>query len=241
MLYLIGLGLWDEKDVSAKGIETTKSCDSVCLEQYTGIWHGNIAALEKTIGKKISVLPREKVESDFLINEARSKKIALLIPGDPLAATTHFELFHECRKQNIECIVIHSSSIYTAVALTGLQLYKFGRATTFVKPQKSYSPESSYDVIAENKKSGLHTLVLLDTAEGGMTIKEGIELLQIMEEKRKEGLLDGKIIAAANLGSNEPLIKYGFAAELHINEKPAVIIIPGKLNFKEEEALELWK
>lgn len=241
MLYLIGLGLWDEKDVSLKGIDAAKTCDAVYLEQYTGIWHGNLGKLESSIGKNISILDRENVESDFLVKEAENKDIGLLIPGDPLAATTHFQLFMDTRNAGVECVVVHSSSIYTAVALTGLQLYKFGRATTLAKPQKSYSPESPYDVIAENKKSGLHTLVLLDTAEGGMTVKEGIELLQIMEEKRKEGLLDDKIIAAANLGSNEPLVKYGFANELLLDEKPAVIIIPGKLNFKEEEALELWK
>ncbi|MBI2578720.1 MAG: diphthine synthase [Candidatus Aenigmarchaeota archaeon] len=240
MLYLIGIGLWDEKDISLKGVDAAKNCDAVYLEQYTGIWHGGAAALEKTIGKKISVLEREKVESNFLINEAKNKDVALLIPGDPLAATTHFELFYQCKKQWIECIVIHASSIYTAIAITGLQLYKFGRTTTLAKPHKNYIPESPYDVITENKRVGLHTLVLLDTAQGGMTIKEGVELLQSMEEKRKEGLLDDKIIAAARLGSENPIIRYGHADDLLMEEKPAVIIIPGTLNFKEEEALGLW-
>lgn len=238
MLYLIGLGLWDEKDISLRGIEAAKQCSTVYMEQYTGIWKGSVTDLEKIIGRKISVLDREKVESDLLLNEAGSRKVALLIPGDPLAATTHFQLFYECRSQGIGCEVIHSSSVYTAVAVTGLQLYKFGRATTLAKPQPGYNPASPYDVIAENKKAGLHSLILLDTAGGGMTIKEGIRLLKQLD---RNNLLREKIIAAAKLGSDQPAIKYGFPDQLDIEEVPAVIIIPGSLNFKEEEALGLWE
>jgi len=241
MLYLIGLGLWDEQDVSLRVVNVAKSCDDVYIEQYTSNWQGDVANIEKLIGKKVSLLSREKVESDFLIKEAKSKNVALLVPGDPLTATTHFQLFYECRKTGISCFVIHSSSIYTAASITGLQLYKFGRATTLAKPQPNYNPESPYDVITENKKAGLHSLVLLDTAEGGMSIKEGLQLLQSIDKKRNEKLIDEKILIAARLGSDKPLIKYGFASELLIEEKPGVIIIPGKLNFKEEEALELWE
>lgn len=240
MLYLIGLGLWNEQDLSLKAFDAAKSCDDVYMETYTANWTGNTNKIEELIGKKIIVLSRQEVESDFLVEEAKSRNIALLIPGDPLTATTHFQLFYECRKAGISCIVIHSSSVYTAVALTGLQIYKFGRATTLAKPQPGYNPESPYEIIAENKKAGLHSLVLLDTSGDGMTIKEGLQLLQSIDEKRKQGLLKDKIIVAAKLGSEKPLIKYDYASELVIDEKPAVIIIPGLLNFKEEEALEMW-
>jgi len=37
MLYLIGLGLGDEKDVTLKGLEAIKSADRVFLEAYTSI------------------------------------------------------------------------------------------------------------------------------------------------------------------------------------------------------------
>ena len=36
---------------------------------------------------------------------------------------------------------------------------------------------------------------------------------------------DDKIITAAKLGSDKPLIKYGFAAELLIDEKPGQVMI----------------
>lgn len=37
MLYLIGLGLGDEKDITVRGLEVVKKCKFVFLEMYTAI------------------------------------------------------------------------------------------------------------------------------------------------------------------------------------------------------------
>lgn len=37
MLYFVGLGLGDEKDITVKGLEAVKSCDFIFLEGYTSI------------------------------------------------------------------------------------------------------------------------------------------------------------------------------------------------------------
>lgn len=37
VLFLIGLGLGDEKDITVKGLETVKKCKSIYLEAYTSI------------------------------------------------------------------------------------------------------------------------------------------------------------------------------------------------------------
>lgn len=37
MLYIIGLGLADEKDISVKGLEIVRKADRVYLEAYTAI------------------------------------------------------------------------------------------------------------------------------------------------------------------------------------------------------------
>ena len=37
MLYIVGLGLADEKDISVKGLEIAKRADRVYLEAYTAI------------------------------------------------------------------------------------------------------------------------------------------------------------------------------------------------------------
>ncbi|MBS3050913.1 MAG: hypothetical protein J4400_02080 [Candidatus Aenigmarchaeota archaeon] len=45
MLYLIGLGLWDEGDISLKAIGILKKCEEVFIETYTNKWLGNITSL----------------------------------------------------------------------------------------------------------------------------------------------------------------------------------------------------
>jgi diphthine synthase len=37
MLFIIGLGLSDEKDITVKGLEAIKSCERIYLEAYTSI------------------------------------------------------------------------------------------------------------------------------------------------------------------------------------------------------------
>jgi diphthine synthase len=237
MLYLIGLGLHDEEDLSLKAIDALKKCDSIFCELYTNKWHGNLNKIEDMTGKKIQVLPREKVESDFIVNESKNKVVALLIPGDPLTATTHIELLIEAKKQKINFQIIHSSSIYTAVAESGLMIYKFGRTTTLAYPEKDYEPKSPYEVVKENKKASMHTLVLLDIKEDkSMTVKDGVELLL----KNKAIGKNEKIVACCELGSKHQVIRYDSASNLVKDlPVPAVLIIPGRLNFKEEEALAL--
>jgi diphthine synthase len=243
MLYLIGLGLNDEKDLSLNAIESMKKCQKIYAEMYTNVWHGDVKKLEKLIGKKIILLERENVENNVIAEEARNKKITLLIPGDPLSATTHMELIMEARRKKIGISIIHSSSIYTAIAETGLHLYKFGRSTTLVMPRENFNPHSPYDVIKENKKRGLHTLVLLDVNRAEniyMKIKDAIE--NIIKFGFSE---NDKIIACCRLGSQKAVIRYGSLKELvkmkDLDKIPATIIVPGDLNFKEEEALQLWE
>ncbi len=241
-LYIAGLGINDEKDISIKAIEVLRECDEVYCELFTNKWDGDIKNLESLTNKKITILSRAQTESEFLIKMAENKKICLLVPGDPLAATTHFSLFQEALKRNIETKVIHSSSIFTAVAETGLHLYKFGRTVTLCSPKKNYDPKSPFHMIEENAKQGLHTLILLDVdSESGkyMSVKEAAEMLIYHDKKYEET----KIIAVCCLGGEKQKIKYAKTEKIKTEKftEPAVLIIPGALHFTEEEALELWK
>jgi diphthine synthase len=235
MLYLIGLGVSDEKDISLKAVDTMEKCTKVYCEMFTSIWHGDLHKLEKMVGRKITLISREDVESTLLVRESKTGTIGLLCPGDPLTATTHIELMIEAKKQNVPVEIVHSSSIYTAVAETGLQIYKFSRSTTLPKMTEKFKPESPIAIIKDNKKQGLHTLLLLDI---GMTAMEGLKTLQLFKMDKE------MVIACCHLGSTSRLIRYGTVAQLaedtELNMAPAVIIIPGKLHFKEEEALTLF-
>ncbi len=240
MLYLIGLGLWDENDISIEGIETCRKSDEVYAEFYTAKWGGDIKALEKMIGKRIFILERKDLEdsSREFVSKAKDKDISLLVPGDPLTATTHINLITEARDLGVDTKIIHSSSIYTAVAECGLSIYNLGRTATVVRPQEGYKPESFYDVIKMNNKLGLHTLLLLDI---DMKPQEGLNILMDIEKKRRKNILSQtKIVVASRLGSSEQKIKYGKISEL-IKEKfdcPGVILVPGNLQFFEKEFLE---
>jgi len=47
MLFIIGLGLCDEKDITVKGLEAVKSCERLYLEAYTSILMVNKEKLVK--------------------------------------------------------------------------------------------------------------------------------------------------------------------------------------------------
>jgi len=249
-LTFIGLGLYNEKDISLKGLEEIKKCDEIYAEFYTAKLTGtNIKKIEKKVNKKIKILSRAETEDgNILLNAAKNKKIAFLTCGDPMTATTHVDLRLRAIKLDIKTKIIHGSSISTAVpGLLGLQNYKFGRTTTLAFPEKNFFPTSPYNVIIENKKMGLHTLVLLDIQADKnkfMTANEGIEILLKMEEKLKKKIFDEKsvVCVVARAGSNDPtviagsiknLVKKNFGPPLHS------IVIPGDLHFMEIEALQL--
>jgi diphthine synthase len=241
MLYLVGLGIWDEGDISLKGVKVCKKADKVYAELYTSVWGGKLDKIEKIIKKKVNVLKRRDLEerSHNLIREAKRKNIVVLVPGDPLSATTHTGLMNEARKEGVKVEVVHSSSVFTAITETGLSLYNFGKTVTVVTPSKKYKPDSFYNTIKENMDKGMHTLVLLDIK---MSVDEGLGILmEIERKKRKQVLRPGKrVVVASSIGSPKRSIKYGTVLELTDEDfpPPAVIVIPGEMNFFEREFLE---
>ncbi len=243
MLLLIGMGIWDEKDVSLRGLEELKGCDVVFAEQYTGSREkGSLKRLEKLVGRKITILNREEVEGeDRILSEALSKKVALLVPGDPLISTTHISLKLSAEKRGIETAVVHSSSILTAaIGECGLQAYKLGKPCTIALWSKGYEPTSSYEVIAENRERGLHSVVFLDIKERCMEASEALQqLLAIEKEKKRLGEFHAVVLS--RVGSKGQKITYGKPEELtkkQLGKPPFILVIPGKLHFMEEEALQ---
>jgi len=244
MLYFIGLGLWDDKDITLKGLEAARKCDKLYAEFYTSKMGVEIEKIEKTIGKKISILSREEIENGSkLLEEAMKKDVCLLTGGDPMTATTHIELRIRAKEMGIETRIVHGTSIVSASAsFLGLQIYKFGRITSLVKPSKNYFPLSPYDVIKNNLKMGWHSLVLLDIFNGCMTANDGIKILMEMESRRKEGIISSNTLIAvvARISSNDAFAKAGYLKDMikmDFGKTPHSIIIPGKMHFMEAKAL----
>src|SRR3990172_5506683 len=110
MLVFIGLGLFDEKDLTLRALEEARSCDVLYAEFYTSRMAGtSIERLEGVVGKKINVLSRPEVEEGKIILEkAGSSKVGFLVPGDPLISTTHIALRLQAREKGIETRVVHN-------------------------------------------------------------------------------------------------------------------------------------
>ena len=139
-LYLIGIGLGNEKDISLKGLEIVKKCDKIYLESYTSKLQCSIKNLAKLYGKKVTTATRKMVEDgmDTILDEAKKKNIALLVIGSVFAATTHINYLIEAKKQNVEVEIIENASIFTAVGLTGLSLYNFGKTASIHQKSQGY-------------------------------------------------------------------------------------------------------
>jgi len=250
-LLFIGLGLYDEKDISVKGLEAARACDILYAEFYTSKLTGtSLSSLEKHVGKHITVLEREAVEQGkIILDAAQEKRVGFLTAGDTMAATTHVDLRLRAEKKGIKTRVIHGSSVFTAVpGLLGLQHYKFGRSTTLVFPEKSFFPTSPYTVVQENQERGLHTLILLDInreTNRYMTIAEGVDLLLKMARNADSALIDENTLmcGVARAGSHDPVVKAGPAKLLkNMDFGPPLhtLVVPGSLHFMEEKALETF-
>ncbi|MDD1752945.1 MAG: diphthine synthase [Methanotrichaceae archaeon] len=251
MLFFVGLGLHDQRDISVKGLETVRRADRVYAEFYTSRLVGaSMQDLEDIYGKKVNVLSRNEVEvNPSWLEEARDKDVVFLVGGDPMISTTHLDLRLRAIGMGIKTKVVHSSSIVTAVSgLTGLQNYRFGRSATipfaYISRGNRIVSETPYIVLKDNLERNLHTMLFLDIQEPKyMTVNEGVELLLESAEKAGDrGLKDQSGIGVARAGSEDPIIKadllrnlkdYDFGGPLHI------LVVPANLHFMEVRALVL--
>lgn len=248
MLYLVGLGLKPEH-VTEEAIKTIKQCDSVFVEIYTSQYaQGFIEELKQLTGKNFFELNRTGVEENFesALASANKNNVALLIFGNPLTATTHIQLLLDAKEKGIKYKVIPGISITNLIAESGLDEYKFGRTVTICYHVKGFEPETFYDQIKENQKMGLHTLCLLDIKKDQipqkmMNVKEGIEILESISEKRNEHN-NWLYIGLLGMGSEKQKIIAGqktIVESKELNEiYPQSLLIAGKLNEKEKEVLE---
>jgi len=247
-LTFIGLGLGDERDITLRGLQAVQNADEVFAEFYTSVLsNANLEKLKHHFGREIVVLNRSQVEDENIILEAASKKnVVFLTAGDTMMATTHIALRLKAMDRGIKTEIIHNASIITAASgLLGLQNYKFGRTTTIPYFQENYFPESPYEIIKENLKNGMHTLVLLDTDSEGnkyMTANKGIETLLRIEKKRMERVItdDTLVCVVARAGAENSILYANIVKKLlekNFGDCPHCLVIPGKLHYMEIESL----
>ncbi|EDQ86874.1 uncharacterized protein MONBRDRAFT_33663 [Monosiga brevicollis MX1] len=267
MFYLIGLGLSDEKDITARGLEIVKRCDEVFLEAYTAILMVNSDKLEAFYGRPVTVADRELVEQqceERLLLPAKEKDIALLVVGDPFAATTHTDLVTRCKSLGVPCQAVHNASIMNAIGCCGLQLYNFGRTVSIVFFTEQWRPDSFYAKMKANKDMGLHTLCLVDIKvkeqsienliKGRkifeppryMTVNQCAKQLLEVEEKYGEGVCgpDSLAVGVARVGCTDQRIVFGTLSELvTVDFGPPLhsLVVIGETDEIEREVLDMYK
>ncbi|WFD00303.1 diphthine methyl ester synthase [Malassezia yamatoensis] len=207
-LFLIGLGLADENDITLKGLRAVQSCDKVYLESYTSILLvGDFKKrMEALYGKEVILAHRETVEleaDDILLN-AHNGNVAFLVVGDPLSATTHSDLILRARtfqapgsdvETPVDVKIIHNASITTALGSSGLAGYNFGQTISVPFWTDDWRPDSWLERIGENSQFGLHTLCLSDIKVREQSIEDMSRMGAEPEANRR-----GEMIVAGTLG-----------------------------------------
>ncbi|KAJ3059369.1 diphthine synthase [Rhizoclosmatium sp. JEL0117] len=265
MLYIVGLGLGDEKDITVKGLEAVKSCDRIYLEHYTAILTVPKERLEALYGKPVLLADREMVESDLnsILEGADKVNVAFLVVGDPYGATTHTDLVLRAKELNIPVTSIHNASIMNAVGCCGLQLYNYGQTISIVFFLDNWRPDSFYDKIKQNRNIKLHTLCLLDIkvkeqsienmARGRkiyeppryMTVNQAVEQLLEVEDNRKENVYNRNTIAVgmSRVGAPDQRIIAGTLEELldaDFGEPLHSLVLAGEMHFLEADSLRQY-
>ena len=248
MLIFIGLGLGSD-GISLRGLREAQEADAVYAELYTSLMPAlDMNQLEQKVGKPIKILSREIVEGDpaEVLEVARTKNAAILVPGDPMVATTHVDLRLRAAKAGVGTKVVHAASIASAAAgLVGLQSYKFGPSATIPFPDNPST--RPYDILAENFERGLHTMLLLDIGEGGraMLASQAIEIMLELEESLRRGVFtpDKLLVIVARAGSEDMVVRADQVDKLRgqdFGQPPHMLVLPGKLHFMEAEALKFF-
>lgn len=237
-LYMIGIGLHDEKDITLKGLEAVRRCSKVFLERYTSVICVDIEKMSAAWGVELAVADRKLVEkrSDEIILPAKDSDIAFLVAGDVFSATTHIDLMQRAREKGIDVRVINNASVLTAVGIVGLELYKYGRVVSI--PFHTENVKSPVERFQKNLEAGLHTLFLLDLDPSSGRFLSGAKASLYLMENGVSG--DTNAVLCAQLGSDRPFIRYGSLEGVSgsdVERYPQCIVVPGKLHFMEEEAL----
>jgi len=246
MLTFVGLGLYDERSITVEGRETIRAADHVFAEFYTSRLAGTtVEALEAYHDVEIEVRDRDGVEGDPgpILDAAAAGDAAFLTGGDAMVSTTHVDLRLRAHDRGIDTRIVHGTSASTAAAgLTGLQNYRFGKATTLPFPGTHGGdevPESVVRTTRDNVDRGLHTLVYLDIEaerEAFMTADEAAGLLV-------EPLTDPLGVAVARAGSGAPLVaadRLSSLASRDFGDPLHLLVLPGELHLLEAEALRAF-
>jgi len=247
-LFFVGGGIGGVGGLTVEAVETLKRCDVVYVDVYTSLWDESLLNFVKGIVSNVIPADRKMLEDDMvkIVEEGRERNVALLIPGDPFIATTHNAVRVLAMRRKVPFKVVHGISVISAAAsASGLHNYKFGRMATLPKTEDTTLYTQPLQTLEDNLIRGLHTLFLLDTAGGGLTIDEGLQMLdKAASELGRDFIMpDMLVIVLARLGCPDQMIDAGTYESMAAKKYPPpphTIIIPGPLHFMEREIIKSY-
>jgi diphthine synthase len=251
-LWFVGLGLSDERGLSDRAREVLARAGEVFAEEYTATAPaGTLDRLERALGHAVTRLDRPLVESERPILDAldRAGSVALLVVGDPFAATTHVALRLAAERAGHDWRYVPAASILTAAAgFLGLMHYRFGRTVSLPLPAPGFEPTSPLEQIAGNRTRGLHTLVLLDLRpeEGRyLTAAEGLTLLRERDRSAAVLPVGSPVGVVARVGRDDVEGWFGpleGLADVDFGPPPHTVVVPApELHFEEEAAVRRFR
>ena len=243
MLSFIGLGLYDERSITLQGRDALRDADRAFAEFYTSRLVGTtVDALEETHGIDIEVRDRAGVERDPepILDAASGGHAAFLTAGDTMISTTHVDLRTRADERGIETRVIHGTTAQTAASsLTGLQNYRFGKATTLpFEETHGGVPDSVLATIGENRERDLHTLVYLDIDAESERYMTGDTAAGLLADH-----LDAVGVVVGQAGSDDPTVRadrLGALAGESFGPPLHLLVVPGDLHPLERESLRTF-
>ncbi|WP_436910097.1 diphthine synthase [Halosimplex marinum] len=243
MLTFVGLGLYDERSVTVAGRDAIRAADRVVAEFYTSKLAGaTLADLEAHHDIEIEVRDRTGVEQspEDILDDAVDSDVVFCTAGDTMISTTHTDLRLRAHERGIETRVVHGTTAQAAASsLTGLQNYRFGKATT-LPFERSHAgddlPESVVDTVEANRERGLHTLVFLDIDAANDDYMRADRAAARLADAYGDTL--GVVVARA--GSSDPVVRADrlstLAAE-SFGDPLHLLVVPGDLHLMERDAL----
>lgn len=257
MLTFVGLGLYDEQSVTVEGSAAIRQADRVFAEFYTSrLLAATADDLAASHDVDVEVRDRAGVEQqpEEILHAATDGDVVFVTAGDTMISTTHVDLRLRAADRGIDTRVIHGVTAETAASsLTGLQNYRFGKATTL---PFSFAhggdgvPESVIASIEDNRSRGLHTLVYLDIkVDDGQYDADDDRPMDYMTASHAAGLLaadwDGDVpgVVVARAGSPESLVaadRLSALADREFGDPLHLLVIPGDLHLLEAEALAVF-
>ncbi len=246
MLTLAGAGLGPNSMTDSLR-RALANADVVIVETYTSPLSGWIVELAKGYAKDVVIATREKLEerSHEVIRLATEKDVVVVIPGDPMIATTHSSLIVEALSSGVKARLIPAASGPCAsISASGLQFYRFGRKITIPGPWRGVGLTYVALWLLGNLCLDLHTLFLLDVSptgeqllpsEGAKAILDGLKELLGSPPRGIEGLLTIAISV-----SEDHVETAHSRLSRHDSLRPLVpssLIVPSGLHVSEKEFL----